>query len=327
MKRSILTATALLLGHSLATFAQTEERLAKQFPAQPGGMLVIDVDAGSIDIRTNATSEVIVDVVRKITRATKVEEEAYLADRPVEVTADGETVKIETRARTRNTVASKGRQRTEIKYTVTVPARFNAQIKTAAGAVAVSDLSGEFKIGSGGGGLDLVRLHGPLDASTSAGAIRVTNCAGDQRVKTSGGGIEVTGGSGSLDGATAGGLVAVRDFRGPVQVKSSGGGITVDNVAGKLEGKTGGGAIAARFATPPSNEVRLATSGGGVTLRVPAESAFDLDASTAGGSVSSDLVVHSEGKPSRSHVKGAINGGGKPVVLRTGGGSIQVLKQ
>jgi hypothetical protein len=42
--------------------------------------------------------------------------------------------------------------------------------------------------------------------------------------------------------------------------------------------------------------------------------------------VSSDLSVDTEGKPSRGRLKGPVNGGGKPVVLHTSGGSIQVRK-
>ena len=316
----------LLLATCLAVCAQTEEHINKQFAIQPGGKLVIDVDFGSIDVNTNASSEVTVDVLRKVTRATKAEEEEFLAERPVAIEQDGNTISISSRAKSRTTASSRGKQRTEGKYTISVPARFDAQLKTAGGAVAVSDLTGEVKAGTSGGELKFTRLHGPLDGSTSGGAIRLTDCEGDQRVKTSGGGINVSGGSGSFEGATSGGPVAVKDFRGPVQVKTGGGGITVENVAGKVEGKTSGGAIAARFASPLADEVKLATSGGGVTLRVPENSAFDLDASSSGGSVSSDLSVNRDGKPSRSRLKGPVNGGGKSVVLHTSGGSIQVRK-
>jgi DUF4097 and DUF4098 domain-containing protein YvlB len=316
----------LLLVSCLAVCAQTEEHTNKQFTAQPGGKLVIDVDFGSIDVSTHASSEVTIDVLRKVTRATKEEEEEFLAERPVNIEQDGNTITISSRGQGRNNGPSRGKQRTEGKYTIRVPARFDAQLKTAGGAIAVSDLTGEVKAGAGGGELRFSRLHGPLEGSTSGGAIRLTGCEGEQRVKTSGGGITVSEGSGSFDGATAGGPVAVKDFRGPVQVKTSGGGITVENVAGKVEGKTSGGPITASFASPLSDEVKLATSGGGVTLRVSENSAFDLDASSSGGSVSSDLSVDSDGKPSRSRLKGPVNGGGKPVVLHTSGGSIQVRK-
>ena len=320
--------TILLLATCVAVCAETEERTTKQFTVQPGGTLVVDVDFGSLDVKTHDAGEVVVDVVRKITRSTKEEEEEFLADRPVTFTPEGNTVTIESRPVAKSKGSSQGKQRTEGKYTITVPAKFNAQLKTAGGAIAVSDLTGEVNAGTSGGGLNFTRLHGPLDGKTAGGAIRVVDCEGEQQVKTSGGGIEVSGGSGSFDGKTSGGLVSVKDFKGSVQVKSSGGGLTVENVAGKVDGKTSGGAIAARFASPLSDEVNLATSGGGVTLRVAENSAFDLDASASGG-VSSELSVDSgdkAGKAPRNHLKGPVNGGGKPVVLRSGGGSIQVRK-
>ena len=100
----------------------------------------------------------------------------------------------------------------------------------------------------------------------------------------------------------------------------------MENVSGKVTGETSGGSISAVFASPGPNEVKLSTSGGGVTVRVPENAAFDLDASTSGGSVSSDLPVTVVGKVASSHIKGPVNGGGKPVVLRTSGGSIHVKK-
>ena len=57
-----LSCLVLMVG-SLAACAETEEQINKRFAVQPGGKLVVDVDFGSIDVNTNATSEVIVDVL------------------------------------------------------------------------------------------------------------------------------------------------------------------------------------------------------------------------------------------------------------------------
>lgn len=316
----------LLLAGCLAVCAETEERINKRFAIQPGGKLIVDVDFGAIDVKTNATSEVTVDVVRKVSRGSKADEETFLRDRPVTFSQDGNAVTIHSRARSKISGSWRGKQRTEAKYTLTVPAHFNAQLRTSGGGIGVSDLSGEVKVGTSGGGLTFARLHGPLDGASSGGGIRVADCEGALKVNTSGGGIEVSGGAGSLAGDTSGGSVAVKDFRGPVQVETSGGGITIENVVGKVQGSTSGGSISARFSSPLTDPVKLETSGGGVTVRVPGHSTFDLDASTSGGSVSSELPVSIVGKPSRSHLKGPVNGGGKPVVLRSSGGSIQVKK-
>lgn len=316
----------LLLATALIVRAESEEKVVKQFPVQPGGTVVVDVDFGSIDVNTHDDNEVVVDVVRRVSRGSQAEEEQFLADRPVTITPDGNTVTIVSQANFPGKSSTGGRQRTEAKYTITVPAKFNARLKTAGGTVAVSGLSGDVKANSQGGSLQFSGLHGILDGSTTGGSIRVSNCEGDQQVKTSGGGIDLSGGKGSFDGKTSGGGITVKNFQGAVQVKTSGGGLIVDNVAGKIEGKTSGGGINASFASPPSDEINLMTSAGGVTLRVAENSAFDLDASTTAGSVDSELSVDAAGKPSRSHLKGPVNGGGKPVILRSSAGSIHVKK-
>jgi DUF4097 and DUF4098 domain-containing protein YvlB len=309
-----------------AVLADTEEQINKQFAVQPGGKLIVEVDFGSIDLNTNASNEVVVDVERRVKRSSKSEEETFLRDHPVTFSQDGNVVTISSHSRTKIGGWMHGSQRTEGHYTITVPALFNAQLKTAGGGVTINDLTGQTKAQTSGGGFKFARLHGPLNADTSGGGIRMTDCEGQLKVRTSGGGIDVTGGSGSLDGETSGGPVTVREFRGPAHVGSSGGGITIENVTGKVDGSTSGGSINARFSSSLTEEVKLETSGGGVTLKVPENSAFDLDASTSGGSVNSDLPVEISGKPARNHMKGPVNGGGKPVILRTSGGSIHVKK-
>ncbi len=316
----------LLLATGSLALAATEEHVNKRFTVQAGGTLIVNVDFGSIDVSTNDTGEVVVDVLRKVTLATKDEEEAFLADQPIEFAQEGNSLTITSRTANKNNSPSRGPQRTEGKYTITVPAQFGAQLKTGGGTVAVNDLTGDVNAASSGGGLQFARLHGPLDGKTTGGPIQVTGCEGMQQVKTTGGRIDVSGGAGSFDGKTSGGPVTVKNFRGSVQAKSSGGPINIENVTGKVDGKTSGGAISAVFASPVSDEVNLATSGGGVTLRVPENSAFDLDASTTGGSVTSELLVETTDKPSRNRLRGPVNGGGKTVTLHTGGGSIQVRK-
>src|SRR5262249_45164175 len=148
---------------------------------------------------------------------------------------DGNTVKIYSHPKSKSKNWSRGNQRTEGKYTITVPAAFNARLRTAGGAVSVNDLKGEVKAETSGGAFRFARLHGTLDATTSGGAIHVNDCEGPLKVRTSGGRIDVTGGSGSLDGETSGGPVTVKDFRGPARVGSSGGGIDIENVTGKVD--------------------------------------------------------------------------------------------
>jgi DUF4097 and DUF4098 domain-containing protein YvlB len=311
---------------ALAALAATEEQLNKRFTVQPEGRLVVDVDFGSIDVTTHAAGEVVVDVWRKITRKNKADEEEFLQDRPVVFSQDGDTVTVRSRRKGVGGWSSSGRSRTEAKYTITVPARFSAQLKTSGGGIAVSDLAGEVKANTSGGGLRFANLRGPLDGETSGGGIHVSDCEGALKIHTSGGGIDVSGGSGSLDGHTSGGSVTVKAFKGNAHVGTSGGGLTIENVIGEVAGSTSGGSVTAVLPSPLPGDVKLSTSAGGVTVVVPEGAAFDLDASTSVGRVSTDLPVTVVGNVARDRLKGTVNGGGKSVVLRSSAGSIHLKK-
>jgi DUF4097 and DUF4098 domain-containing protein YvlB len=298
----------LLLLTSCTALAATEEQINKTFNVAPGGTLVVDVDFGSIDVSTNATNDVAVDVWRKVTRRDNEDEEQFLRENPVHFQSDGNTLTIRSRSSEKHRWFSGWGNRNEAKYTLRVPAQFNVRLNTAGGGIAVSDVTGEVKADTSGGGLHFTRVHGPLNGDTS------------------GGGIEVIGGGGSLNGDTSGGPIKVKDFRGNARVETSGGGITFENVVGEIQGETSGGGVSAVLPGPLLHPVNLSTSGGGVTVRVPENAAFVLDAETSGGRVSSELPVTTVGKMEHGHLKGTVNGGGVSVRLHSSGGGIHVKK-
>ncbi len=317
-------AAVLVVALECAGLASTEERVNKRFAVQPGGTVTVDVDFGAIEVTTAEGNEVVVDAWRKISRSKKADEEAFLRDNPITLVQDGSNVTIRSKAKQR--ISWGWRNRNEAKYTITVPAQYNAKLGTAGGGIAVSGLTGEVNANTSGGGLKFSSLTGPLNAGTSGGGIHVEHCDGALRVNTSGGPIEVTGGGGSLEGHTSGGSVTVKEFRGPAHVGTSGGGIRMEKVAGEINGTTSGGGIHTQLVSPVEAPVKLSTSGGGITVLVGERAAFDLDAETSGGSVSSELPVTTVGKLEHHRLKGTVNGGGKTVFLRTSGGSIHVNK-
>jgi len=55
------------------------------------------------------------------------------------------TLTIQSRAKSKIGWSWRGSQRTEGKYTITVPAQFNPKLKTSGGGISVSGLTGETK--------------------------------------------------------------------------------------------------------------------------------------------------------------------------------------
>lgn len=322
-----LTAALCLLA-SCAAFAATEETTNRTFQIPSGGTLRVEVNFGSINVGTNATADAVtVEVWRKITRKKTADEESFLRRNPVEFQLDGNTLAVRCLPKAeKNGWFFNAGSRNEAKYTIRVPARFNAKLDTAGGDITVNDLSGEVVADTSGGGLRFAQVHGPLKGDTSGGGIHVSDCEGTIKVETSGGGIDVQGGGGSLHGGTSGGGVTVRDFNGPASVETSGGGITVENIRGKLSGETSGGPIKAVIPSPVPGDVKLSTSGGGVTVKIPGDAAFNLVAETSGGGVRCELPITLQGKSEEDSMKGTVNGGGPRLQLESSGGGIRIKK-
>jgi len=322
-------ALLLWLVTASAGLAATEEQINRRFAVQPGGTLVVEVDFGSIKVSTNATSEVVVDVWRKVKRKTKAAEEAFLKESAVQFTQEGATVTVRSHRESRRDWSSlwSGGTTTEGRYTITVPAQFNAQLKTGGGGITVIDLTGEVKAHTGGGGLSMARVQGPLAGDTGGGGVEATDCEGTIQLSTGGGEARVRGGGGSLELRTGGGGIGAREFDGPVRLQTGGGDLTVEQVTGEINGSTGGGSIRAVLPSEIAADVKLSTGGGGITVSVPTTAAFNLDAKTSGGGVSADLAVTVVGNMEHGRLEGSVNGGGNPMVLRSGGGSIRVKQR
>ena len=96
----------------------------------------------------------------------------------------------------------------------------------------------------------------------------------------------------------------------------------------ELELKTGDGHVDVRATQGSSLAAgwRLETGDGSVSLEVPGDLAADVDLHTSDGHIDLDMPVTTEGKIRQNEVHGKLNGGGNPLTIRTGDGSIHLRK-
>lgn len=161
-----------------------------------------------------------------------------------------------------------------------------------------------------------------VDVQTSGGSLNVRNLNAALTGRTSGGGISVQDVTGAIDMRTSGGGIDLSDCTGNLEAHTSGGSIRVHGIDGRIRASTSGGSI---YVEAHANRgVTLTTSGGSITLLLPTDAHAALEARTSGGTVRVDFPLTSTSIVSRTHVHGAINGGGDPVFLRTSGGSVRV---
>jgi DUF4097 and DUF4098 domain-containing protein YvlB len=316
MKHSIpllvnaVTIGALLCG--LSAGAVTEDRLEKTFAVGPGGKLVVSANVGSIELTTSERKEVHVEVLRKaeargLFGGNKEREEAELKANTIAFSQDGQTVTV-LAERDKESDSNRNRVNLNVRYIVSVPKQFAADLKTSGGSIKAAGLNGELKAKTSGGSLKFAEITGPIDGKTSGGGIEVSKSTGPSSLKTSGGSIKVF------------------DHKGDVNARTSGGSITVERVEGSVQANTSGGSVNALLTKAPTSDMRLETSGGGITVGLPESTAMELDARTSGGSVQSDIPLTAVEHKSRNELRGKLNEGGAKLQLRTSGGSIHVKK-
>ncbi len=301
---------AALVVSAHATIHRTVERT---FSVPPGGTLRISTDGGNVRVETAADGSTVSVVAHEQIRASSETAADDLLKRlDLVIEQKGPDV-IATAAYDRNGFGFhfSAWPPVEVDFVVTVPRRFQADLKTSGGDVTVSDLDGTLQARTSGGNIEMGRIGGAVDAFTSGGNIRLKAGGDAVRLSTSGGNIDL--------GAAA----------GPADVRTSGGNLVVIGIAGSLQARTSGGDITAVFTRPLAADCSLSTSGGRVRATVPAGAHFYLNAETSGGDVRADglNIAPDDGRSGSERLRGPVNGGGPGLRLRSSGGDVLIETQ
>jgi DUF4097 and DUF4098 domain-containing protein YvlB len=320
----------LLMAASTLAASDVEDKLTQSYRVEPGGKLAVEADRGSIEVKSADGDQVAIEVLRKVTRENRARAEEVLKNHEVKFAQDGDTIQVRAQLNSGwgGNWRDKGRN-LQVRYLISIPKRFNVDLKTAGGSIQVADLTGHVRSQTSGGSLNFGEIEGPIFGRTSGGSISVAGCKGEVDIKTSGGSIHLGKVEGHTSAETSGGSLSIKHANGKTVVKTSGGNIDVAEVKGSLEAITSGGSITAVVTDQPSGDCRLETSGGSIKVSLSDKVAVDVDAKTSGGGVRTELpvaaVVHGEHKP--NVLQGKINGGGPTLSLHTSGGGILLSKR
>ena len=192
-----------------ASPALAGDSVSRTFDFPSGGMLVVDVESGHVEIRTGNGSEITVEV--SVERG---DLDDYV-DLSFNQTGDGlEIIGKKPRGGRRNHDGG-------IEYRITAPSRMDLEVSSGGGHIQIEDVEGQVEVSTGGGHVKIQDIMGDLDVRTGGGHLEIGRVDGTLFVKTGGGHVEVD------------------DVRGDVEASSGGGHIEVGNVEGDLEVHTG----------------------------------------------------------------------------------------
>ena len=229
----------------------------------------------------------------------------------VDTRQDGDTVELVARITGHWGINfSWGHNSRRLHIEVRMPREGDLNVNTGDGSVEVGTVNGTVSVHTGDGAVHANALNGSIDLHTSDGSITVDTLKGEIKLRTGDGSIEA------------------RDLDGRVEADSGDGHI---RLAGRFEAlniKTGDGSVDAKV-LPGSKMAAswsLRTGDGSVDLVLPSDFQADIDATTGDGHISLGIPVTVEGTFSKSQIRGKMNGGGQPLTIHTGDGSIRLSK-
>ena len=298
----------MLLLFDGALFAAQRDTVSHSFAVHPGGELVLESDRGSVEIKAGDEDKVEVRIYLEAKTSDDDRAREAFKDFVVTFDQDGDDTYVKAKYK-----GDKGWRfwegsdsHLQARFVISVPKKYNVDITTAGGSIAIGDLIGKARAVSSGGSLAFENIEGTVHGTTSGGSIDLGEC------------------SGSVDVTTSGGSINIGRVEGDVVARTSGGSVSVDEVMGSIDAATSGGSVSAHITRQPKGNCKLSTSGGNVTVYLEKSIKVDVDAETDAGRVSTDFPITVRGRLSRSSLTASLNGGGPELYLRTSGGNIDL---
>jgi hypothetical protein len=296
----VLASAALLAVAAIAPLARAEES-TKSFTISGRANVRVNTNDGSVRVSAGDSKQV----------EFRVEYTGYEVGKNLRIDThqDGDHVELTARI-TGHWGFSWGGNSRRLHIEVKMPKDADLHVETGDGAVEAWGINGNVAVHTGDGSVKANTLNGIIDLHTNDGSITVDTLKGDIKLRTGDGSIEA------------------RDLDGKCDADSGDGHIRLAGRFDSLNIKTGDGSVDTRVL--PGSKMQstwnIRTGDGSVDLVLPGDFQANIDASTGDGHISMGMPVTVEGTFSNSQIHGKMNGGGQPLFIHTGDGSIRLSK-
>jgi len=191
---------------------------------------------------------------------------------------------------------------------VHMPRDADLQVETRDGRVDLASVNGDIIVHTTDGAVTASQLTGKIELQSVDGAINADALKGDARLH-------------STDGA-----IALTHFDGQCDASSTDGSVRAEGRFDSLRLVTTDGSVVARVAdgSKMTSAWHVRTVDGSVHVSLPRDFRANINASTQDGHVKLDMPVTVQGEISKSNVRGALNGGGSELTLKSTDGSIRI---
>ena len=290
--------------------AKFEAKFDKVESLDKDGKVIITNFSGNVDVKSWDQAQVKINALKVSEAKTLEKAKENIEKVTIEVTKTGNVLRIESKYPERR-MRREDDFSVRVDYQIWIPDKASAKIKCLSGNVGVENIGGMIEGDVTSGNLTVVKAAGDVDGKCMSGTIELRDVAGAVNLKGVSGNIIAEKIKGSFEAETTSGNINVRDISEAksVRIKILSGNINYDGQILK-DGK-----------------YEMEVMSGGIELRIPAASAFDLEAETFSGHIESDFAVTMSGRISKNDLRGAVNGGGASVHLKTFSGSVRLFKR
>jgi DUF4097 and DUF4098 domain-containing protein YvlB len=289
-----------------------EEKFAKTEALAKNGKLYLSNISGQIDIAVWKEAQVKIEAVKtsKADTAAKAKENADKVT--IEVTKEGDLVRVETKYPKREGGRFWGGDRISVSvdYKVWVPDQAAVDLNSVSGDVTVAAIGGKAKVTCVSGDVKLAGAAG-AEITLTSGDLELGNIAGDAFIKAVSGDITVTKIKGSVEADTVSGDIELRDV----------------SEAPSVDLKTVSGNVVYFGSVQAGGRYQLNAFSGDVRMTIPADSAFDFEANTFNGSIDTDFAITVSGKISPKEIRGTVGKGGATITLKSFSGNVDLKKK
>lgn len=297
------------------------EPVRKTLQVSPAGKLTVRSDLGSVVVRGGSQESVELTVYREDGDAEELSFELAPTPEGVLLTSDYSG---------KRGLYGMESNRLQVRYVLRLPTRYDLDIETEGGSITVQEIEGDVRAITNLGVLSFRSVRGSIFARAENGSLSVDRCIGDIDIQTQSGTAYVGGTRGDVQLKSLAGALHLNGHHGEVEASTGSGTIQIDDVTGPVVAKTKRGDIEARLAAGDLEELRLTTLDGAVTVQVPPGLGLDLDLESPHGKVRSAYPVTRAGEPAedgpgKPMLRGEIQGGGAPLVVRATAGA-RVIK-
>lgn len=146
--------------------------------------------------------------------------------------------------------------------------------------------------------------------------------SGEIRLSTSGGSIQLKDLDGNIKATTNGGNVDAESVKGELKAYTSGGNVSLQKLNCSVEAGTSGGNVDVSIQSA-GKYVTIKNSAGRVHLSIPKNTRMDLNLSAM--RISTQNLQNFSGSNNKEEIKGKVNGGGIPVTVESSGGNLDVV--